>query len=158
MVKLSLVVFWVLITCTTFSQEVINISFVKDGKEIIIDEDFQVFFVGWDSSKKVIIQPVIRNSSFQFPVEYTQIVRSIVFQHKKNAYAITVSEYDLNADNKRWVLHFDKKPYNEEYHYGKEMYDKKYKGILLLEHGRVNSISYISNIKAFIKDSKKILK
>ncbi len=150
--------------CNSWSKDfIIHIRFFVEKKEIQIDADFSVIFLALDSNKKVLIKPLIKNNSFVFPDLCTYKIDEIVFKYKNKAYAINASDNEMvNYDDSEWIIYFDKKPYNRDYHFGDEMHKKKYEGIILVKHHKKNSetfihVFYLENTNLYIKESKALL-
>lgn len=142
---------------TGWSQE-IQIEFHKDGKKIELKNDFDVYFIMSDSLQKIIIKPIIKNNRFKIPDFIKSKKGNIAFKYGNIVFDLGFGGFQYEQ-NFIWLIGYDKKPFEKEYHFS-QVHDKKIKAIVYLEyipleHGDgIERVVCIDDIKQYFKESK----
>ena len=139
----------------------IDIQFVKNGKEIALKDDFSIYFVAGNLKQKVIFVPEISDNSFIVPDFGVFEKAHFVFKHKSKFYDIEFSSINY-MQNMRWVIGFDKKPFNKEYKID-SIESKDVRGVIYIEYKPLEqgqgvvSVTNIINIKKYFKYGKELV-
>ncbi len=91
----------------------VKIEYVQYGKKEILDNNFSIFFVLFDSVQKTVIKPNIVQDTFIVSKELIDKEAYVIFKYKNKMFY----RYCPNIRNmgNRWTFHFDKKPYRTKY-------------------------------------------
>ncbi|WP_299461079.1 hypothetical protein [uncultured Microscilla sp.] len=102
----------------------VSVSFFKDGKKVVLKDDFKIYIVLQDSLKTTVIKPVVKNNSFFIPNFEEGQKGSVIFRHKK--YLIRFYHSLYIKQNISYHFMVDYKPFDKEYIWGENLQGVKY--------------------------------
>ncbi|WP_299461081.1 hypothetical protein [uncultured Microscilla sp.] len=115
----------------------VSVSFFKDGKKVVLKDDFKIYIVLQDSLKTTVIKPVIKNNGFVMPICEKYDRRVIVFQYK--GYLLDFERDVHFKGSMSYRFGIDQKPFTKEHRKD-------------IKQHKLNKIQRIHYLKPYIKD------
>lgn len=155
-----------------FPGEKIEIEFYLKGREIPLNNDFEIFFVVEDSIGKTIIKPIIENNGFLLPDLKNYEMGIFAIKYKKKVYAKNDYINGFKKNNSVCII-FDSKPYTKrvlkdkynnnvfwQLEYDTSLHRKKTKAFLSISYNRTGIVSttLIFNKKMYFEGNEKLIR
>lgn len=148
--------------------DTIQLEFIKNGKEIILDNNFKIYYVLNVDGRKRIVETEVLYNAFLAPDIGKDSVGKIILEYGNQFYDITLCENNLNVLKRevKLTLFFETKPYPKatERHDLKNIRDeldkrKDMRGIFYVstERLRICKYDYFKHESEFFQQGKKIM-